>query len=336
MKKTIALLTVTGALLCVLRIGSSGWQDRTPETLRFIYPEISPIQDTVLLHGTVAAASKDLIYAQGNSRVLECYISEGEQVTAGQCLMKLEQTETASDHQASAASVMYRLQDAVEMGDLQGTAEILQSINMENTSNINHCKEYYLYSSADGIVMKIDAKEGECISSVLPCITLYAPESLQIEAEAGEDVIGLLASDMDCYVSVPAFDLQDLKGRVTSVAPYASRSVGLTGQSSSLTSVRIALSQTGPLRPGYQANAKVVVSSRDQALLLPYETIGQDSSGQEYVLKLQGLRVVKQPVATGSELETCVEITEGLLAHDVVLQTPDLQWEGALIALANR
>ena len=184
--------------------------------------------------------------------------------------------------------------------------------------------------------MKIAAKEGECISSVLPCITLYAPESLQIEAEAGEDVIGLLASDMDCYVSVPAFDLQDLKGRVTSVAPYASRSVGLTGQSSSMTSVRIALSQTGPLRPGYQANAKVVVSSRDNALLLPYEAIGQDSNGQEYVLKLQGLRLVKQPVETGSELETCVEITAGLHTHDIVLQTPDLQLEGALINLANR
>ncbi len=336
MKKSVAALTVTGMILSVVWLFSSNSQGSRAETLRLLYPEISPIQDTVRLQGNVIAASKELIYAQGNSRVLELYISEGDQVSAGQCLMKLEQTAITSADQTAAAAMMYQLQDAMETGDLKGAAEILHTINIENSNIDNECKEYYLYSESDGIVMKIAAQTGESVNSILPCITLYAPESLQIEAEAGEDVVGLLAADMECYISVPAFDLHDLKGSVTSVAPYASHTVGLTGQTSSVTSVRMELSQPSTLRPGYRANAKVVVDSREGAILLPYEAIGQDGDGQEYVLKLQGLRLVKQPVATGSELEDRVEITQGLNASDVVLEKPDLRWEGALINLAHR
>ena len=167
MKKTVAALTVTGMILSVVWLFSSNSQGIRAETLRLLYPEISPIQDTVRLQGNVIAASKELIYAQGNSRVLELYISEGDQVSAGQCLMKLEQTAITSADQTAAAAMMYQLQDAMETGDLKGAAEILHTVNVGNITADSDCKEYYLYSESNGIVMKIAAQTGESVNSVL-------------------------------------------------------------------------------------------------------------------------------------------------------------------------
>lgn len=335
MKKAVAVVALSAIVLGISYL-SYGRGENHAEALQFCYPEISPIQDTVQLQGNVIAADKQYLYPQGTSCVTEIYVAEGERVKAGQCLIKLEHIEKETDRQAAVAVVLTQLQDAVTAGDLEGAAQLLQHIDADNINQTNNCKDYYLYSQCDALVMKIEADEGETVSSLLPCITLYSPESLQIEAAAGEDVIGMLASDMECYISVPAFSISDLQGSITAIAPYATEKTSITGQSACETMVRMEVCDPGFLRPGYRATAKVVVAARENALLLPYEAVGQDDSGQEYVMKLQGLRLVKQVVETGSELDDRVEICEGLQVQDAVMLYPDLRWEGALVNLANR
>ncbi len=336
MKKSMVVLASTGLLLGVLYLFSPYRAEEERDTLRFLYPEISPIQDTVSLQGTVVAAKKQLVYARGSSRILEIYVSEGQRVTAGQCLMKLEQSEIIYDEQAAAAAVLTRLQTAVSSGDLSGAQALIDSINVNNSIQNNDCEVYYLYSENDAVVMSISAVAGETVGSLLPCMELFSPNDLQVEATAGEEVVGLLSNNMECYVSVSAFDLKDMQGRLIAIAPYASQTTRLTGQTTCETAVQIQMSDPSILRPGYRASAKVVVSFRENAILLPYEAIGQDDSGQEYVLKLQGLRIMKQPIETGSELEDRVEVCQGLKKQDAVMLHPDLQWEGALVHLVSR
>lgn len=335
MKKNIAVITATGLLLVCLHTLSPYRTTKTGETLQFLYPEINSIQDTVTLQGNVIAAELQRIYPRGSSRVLEIYVSEGQQVTAGQCLMKLEQTELAAGEPLTTVAVMAELKDAILSGDLTGAEEILNGVNAKTHLQTNDCEVYYLYSASDAIVMKISINTGEPISPALPCMELYSPQNLQIEAVAGEDVVGLLTQDMECYVSVPAFSVSDLPGRLKAISPYAKQTTRLTGQTTYDTAVQIEIQDPASLKPGYRAAAKVVVSLRENVLLLPYEAVGQDDAGQEYVLKLQGLRIIKQAVETGSELENQVEIMQGLSMQDAVLLHPDLQWEGALVSLAS-
>lgn len=333
MKKSITVLAATGLLLGLLVTFSPYKTKQVGKSLQFLYPESNSIQDTVTLQGTVQAAEVQRCYAKGSSRVLEIYVTEGEQVPAGHCLMKLERTEDVEGHDALMWSE--ELKTALLSGNLLEAEAVFEMLNITNSLQSNDCEVYYLYSKSDAIIMKVSVTEGEQVSSMLPCMELYSPESLQIEAAAGEDVVGLLAKEMECFVSVPAFEQVDLQGYVSSVAPYGQQTTRLTGQTLCETAVQIRLTDPLALKPGYRATAKVVVSLRENALLLPYEAIGQDDSGQEYVLKLQGSRVVRQPVETGSELETQVEIRSGITRGDAVLLQPDLSLEGALINLAT-
>ncbi|MBR5536311.1 MAG: efflux RND transporter periplasmic adaptor subunit [Clostridia bacterium] len=335
MKKTVVVIALLGAVLGVSWGGYAYREQRTTERLQFLYPEISPIQDTVQLQGTVIATEKQRLYARGTSRVLELYVAEGDVVKAGQCLLKLERVESVAEEQAAAAVAFTRLQESVMAGDLNGATELLESMDIQTNGMIGDDKTYCLYSEKDALVMSIDAAEGETLSALLPCITLYTPESLRVEAMAGETVVGMLAASMDCYISVPAFSIRELQGEIISVAPFATEKTSITGQSTCETAVLMRTSDPTVLRPGYRAAAKVVVAARESALLLPYEAIAQDETGQEYVLKLQGLRVVRQNVQTGSELEEWVEVCEGLLAQDAVMLRPDLRWEGALVNFAS-
>lgn len=329
-------MVATGLLIGFLYTFSAYSKPAKGGTLQFLYPEVNSIQDTVTLQGSIIAGEMQRLYPQGNSSVLEVYVSEGQHVTAGQCLMKLQQTESAAGEQAASAWLTTELKEAILTGNLAAAEQILDAVNTSNPFQVSTCEIYYLYSCNDAIVMSISANIGEIASALLPCMELYAPESLQIEAIAGEDVIGLLNQNMDCYVSVPAFGINDLHGSLTAISPYAKQTTRMTGQTTYDTAVQIKLQESASLKPGYRAAAKVVVSLRENALLLPYEAVGQDDTGQEYVLKLQGLRIIKQPVETGSELENQVEIKQGLSRQDVVLLQPELQWEGALIRLASQ
>ena len=98
MKKIMVVIAATGLLLGFVYTCSPYSKTQKGETLQFQYPEVNSIQDTVTLQGSVFAAELQRLYPRGSSRVLEIYVSEGQQVTAGQCLMKLEQTEPAADY----------------------------------------------------------------------------------------------------------------------------------------------------------------------------------------------------------------------------------------------
>ena len=80
--------------------------------------------------------------------------------------------------------------------------------------------------------------------------------------------------------------------------------------------------------PGYRASAKVIVSKRENVLLLPYEAILQDKEGEEYVLSVQDDLILRRNILTGAELETQVEVLEGMEADTWVLQNPKAEWEG--------
>ena len=333
--KKILMLAITGAVIFGLYLVSPYANPSQTTVVQLIQPDTQTIQDLVTLHGSIVDPERKKLYASRNSTVQKILVSEGEQVRAGQLLMKLENSYDNITEPNTAVSALVQLKETLEVGSLQDAEMMLEDmitgVSIPQTQQSENA-EYGIYSPCDGMVMKVAAQQGSDISGLLPCIEITPLDRLQIQVTAGEEVIGLLEPAMPCSIDIPAFAMEQIPGIVTQIDPYAQETGGFTGNPA--TETRIYITPTAyvdQLRPGYRASTKIVVSERNNVMLLPYESVLQDESGEEYVLTINNDRVVKAVIRTGSELENQVEICEGLEPTDWVLQDPQPEWEGELI-----
>lgn len=335
--KKILLLAITGAVILGLYYASPYASKKQTPVVQVLQPEINTIQDLVTLHGSIVDPERKKLYAAGASSVQKILVSEGEQVKAGQLLIKLKKNIQTTAEQSAAVSALVQLKNTLEGGDVQDAEIMLEDMITgvaipKDSENKN--EEYALYSPCDGMVMKVTAQQGSDISGILPCIEITPLNRLQIQVTAGEEVIGMLQPQMSCNIDIPAFSLEQVPGVLTKIDPYAQETGVLTGNTATETCVYITPTASAEqLRPGYRASAKIVVSEREDVLLLPYECILQDDTGLEYVLTIENNRLVKSVVLTGSELENQVEICDGLDKTSWVLQNPQPEWEGEWIQI---
>lgn len=329
MKKLLpALLT----LCCIAGLYmKSTYANQEGSTVTLIAPRVSDVRDTVLLQGTVVDPAPIRVYPSGTARVLEVLVEPGQQVCAGQALIRLQAISVQP--QETAAAALNQLQLSLENRGVEDTERILDELRLETVSNQNDCEVYTLYSPTDSLVMELHAAADDTVSSVLPCITLCDTAGLLIEAYSEEDTIGRLAQKMSCEVTIPAFEAEKLTGHIQSILPYAKQTISLTGNSAAKTKLHIALEEDEActLYPGYRAEVRVITDCRKDVLLVPYSAVKQDESGQEYVMKLDNNMIVKQYIFTGAELSDYLEITDGLGAGDILLLDADALSEGAIV-----
>ena len=331
MKKFLLLSATCAVIFGLFALSPYADKEEAP-VVQVIQPKMMSIQDMVTLHGTVVDPDRKKLYAACTSYVAEVLVSEGDTVKAGQKLIRLKKTNADGSVQSAAVSALGQLKETLEAGALQDAQIMLEDMirgaAVPVTADITQ-GEYALYSPCDGVIVKVSAVQGATVGTLLPCIEIMHPNRLQICVTAGEEVIGLLQPEMECQIDIPAFSLEKVPGVLNKIDPYAQQTGVLTGNLITQTKIYITPTMsTELLRPGYRATAKVITSLREDVLLLPYEAILQEETGEEYVLKIENRKIVKAYIQSGAELENEAEICSGLTSSDWVLNKPNQDWVG--------
>ena len=339
MKKAF-VLGCTGFIILGLYYFSPCYQNAELPIVQLSYPEVTAIQDTVTLHGSIVDPLRKKVYPKSSSKVLKVYVTEGATVKEGELLLRLQAVDSFQAEQSTATAVWNEFQETLAAGDFDGAESMLSELVNRSSTITGYQKElevYELYSPCDGIIMDVDADDGDIISHLLPCVEITDPNDLQIQVMAGEEIVSSLTPNMACSIEIPAFSMTDIPGEVRQILPYAKTNYSFTNVSAPETTVCIQPDSTAAntLRPGYRATARINVSLRNDAMLLPYEAIQQDADGNEYVLRVEGARLVKQIIVTGAELEDYQEVCEGLTPYALIVQNPQADWEGASIKIAS-
>ena len=72
-------------------------------------------------------------------------------------------------------------------------------------------------------------------------------------------------------------------------------------------------------KPGYTVKAEIEVESPRQVNLLPYEAIGQDENGNEFVYVYQDCNAVRRLVESGVETSNGIEMLQGFYPSDIII-----------------
>ncbi len=325
MKKAMTLFLTLVLIFGMYQISPYNRNESDP--VKLVYPQVSDIQDIRILQGTVVDPAPVYLYPEGPSVLLETLVAVGDSVQAGQPVMRLKQTNVEQNGEVLAASALMMLEDAIKAGEYDQVKRMFNGIKQEQDWTYSG-KVYELYSPVDGMIMELSAVENETLNGFFPCVEICDLSKLIVRAEVDESIIGDLKKDMFCEVTVPALGGEKTHGTITSVMPYAKQTGLFSVNPATTTTIEIGLSQPNQLRPGYRSEVRVTTAYRSEMLLIPYETISQDEAGQEYVIKLENNRTVKQIIITGSELDSQVEVLDGLEVDDLILYHSNLITEG--------
>ncbi len=155
--------------------------------------------------------------------------------------------------------------------------------------------------------------KGKTLFSISP-----AEESFEIVTDVSESNIMHIRTGQNVVIKTRAFD-RILNGTVKEIDDHASQTGGnmLNGE----TTVRVKISvdsDTDELKPGYTAECRVITETKENALVVPYSSVGRDSDGNSYVYVFNGNKCGRTDVLCGGEYNEGIEITQGLSEGDVI------------------
>jgi RND family efflux transporter MFP subunit len=147
---------------------------------------------------------------------------------------------------------------------------------------------------------------GELIAADDPVFWLACCQPMRVSAEVDEEDISLVQPGQKVIIRADAFPGKVMEGKVTSITPKGdpvARSYR----------VRVGLNEDTPLMTGMTAETNIVISEKDNALLVPAEAV---RSGSVWVAKDGKLE--KRTVQVGAEGPDTVEIKSGLIQGELV------------------
>lgn len=331
MKKILAAMAATAAMIVGLYYCSPYRTQSLRPVVSLRSMQVSTVQDTVTLYGTVVEKNRRQYYSEGAAEVLRCYVQEGQQVHRGDPLIKLRRIDDVQAQATVDASALQSVISLLKAGDLDGAEESLQAFAAQPMVGSGE-QVYTLYSDMDGTVMRVSGRPGESISRLFPCVEISDLTQLEIQATADESTVGHLQEQQSCTIRIPAFSLSGLSGSIDRIQPYARQSGSFLGNAAAETTVCISLSSASPLlKPGYSATVRVITQVLPQVQLAPYTCVGQDENQQEYVFTIEDGRLKKHFVSTGLELEDSVELCSGVSPDALLVEYPDQYEEGTAV-----
>jgi len=209
--------------------------------------------------------------------------------------------------------------------------EKLALIEKGQTTIASRVVENVIKSPIDGMVLARNVNVGDPVVPLTSfqagteLLALADMSDLMFRGTVDEIDVGKLRPGLTVELKVGALPKDKVTGRLEKVSPKAHKDEGST-----VFDVEIILTDVGEtkLRAGYSANADIIITQKEDILLIPERliTFVSDSSFVEIQDSI-GI-ATKIPVETGLSDGINIEITDGLSEGDLLVERPPKEISG--------
>lgn len=288
--------------------------------------------------GTLVAEREARIRAEVSGAVLQTYVEQGQRVSAGTPLVRIDDA-LARDAALSARSQVTQ----ANVGAEQATRELqrartlvaagaIAERDVESAQRANLAAQAQLADARarlamaqknvanstirapfSGVVSERQVNPGDIVSPGAPLVTIIDPRSLQLEASVPTTALGDIRVGAPVTFTVNGFSGRTLEGRVTRINPMVDPQ---TRQVRLLASVP---NESGSLVAGLFVEG-LVASEKRVGIIVPEQAIDQ-AAQSPYVMRLKNGKVDRVQVSLGlrdAALEM-YEILSGVAVGDTVL-----------------
>ena len=354
------------AIACVLVLvagGAAAWLFAEPagRKVSTVAVERGALSSNIIVTGKVSGERLVEIAAQQAGQVTSVDVEIGERVSGGDVLARLDNAlaganvAKAEAAQAAAAADVSEAERRLVRARLVGSAESEQAVEAlqaelaraearlrQADAEVDlariQLRQHTIRAPFDGVVIERDAEVGKVVAPgwtgaerAKHLFTLLDDRQRLIEANVDAGDSATIAVGDRVVVSSEAYPDIEWEEEVVYVSPVVERN--LEEETANTFRVDIGLGEHAPpLLFGQQVDLTIRAGHVAAALKLPYQAIAMRDGVPHVARSIDG-RVRYQPVETGIESLTHVEIVSGLQQGDeVILLEGQLLREGELLA----
>ncbi|HYE70030.1 MAG TPA: efflux RND transporter periplasmic adaptor subunit [Aquabacterium sp.] len=303
-----------------------------------VVPTLAAMPRAIELSGPLVAPGTAIVRAKASGTLLSLQVAEGQRVSAGQVLGRIDLAELSNrvaERSANLESARATLAQAerTHASNERLAAQNFISSNALETSRSQvetaraafnaarasldmtrvGLREAALVAPIGGIVAKRHVLRGEKVSNEQQVFTIVDIRQLELAGSVGTHEVGALSPGMPVQVRVEGVD-KPVAARLVRIAPAAepgTRSIGVT----------IALDNPKEtLRAGQYALARVDLQDPQERLSVPIPAVG-NTSGQDHVWLIENGALMRRAVTLGrrDDANGRVEVLTGITSASQVL-----------------
>jgi HlyD family secretion protein len=353
------LVVIVGAVLFFAMNGSA----KKENGLKTVACERGSIIDKALAVGTIVPRTEIAVKSKISGIVKKLYAEVGNRVRTGDPLMDIAPDPTPLEYaeakrQVEISEVTYEnakrelerlrtLQEKHLVADQEFEAakakcdemglrlnlatERLALIDEGQTTVATRVVENVIKSPIEGTVLARNVNVGDPVVPLTSyqagteLMTLANMSDLMFKGTVDEIDVGKLKVGMTVELKVGALPKDVVKGTLTRISPKAHKQEGST-----VFDIEIELTEVGAsgLRAGYSANADVIITKKEDILLIPERllTFANDSTFVEVQDSLGA--IAKSPIVTGLSDGIRIEVVSGLAEGALVVERPPKEITG--------
>ncbi len=310
------------------RRDSSDWEDNIEEAPIYVHavkPEVRDMEEVIEVHGNIEAVKKVEVTAKTSGEVVALHIDEGETVSAGTQLARLEDDEASLGLEQ--AQNAYR----VARSDYLSTKELYKQ-GMKSRSEMEKMKRSYddarsnlkmsrirlsdtrVKSPLSGMVVDRKVELHDRVGAMEQLFTIADLSSFKIPLTVTESEVSKLSLEQKVRIRVDALTKKTsfpFEGNVSRIAPRVDPQTGTV-------EVEVTLPNTDPrLRVGMFARLRIVTALHRDALVIPRRAPATEDGKHVWIVKGDGARMVK--IERGLVDEDGIEVLSGISADDRVI-----------------
>lgn len=274
--------------------------------------------------GTIEEKSSTALSISSLGMLEKIYVSEGDQVTRGQLLAKLDPSLAQSMLDAAEATLKQaqdgydRLKSIHDKGslpeiqwiDIETKLQQAQSSYNIAKENLDNCS---LYAPVSGVVGKKLAEAGEYSVAGKPILTILDISSVKVRFSVPENEISTIPSDSKSITTVTALNNKKFEGE------NLVKSVSANSISHSYPVNIILPNPKLELLPGMVCMVELSPVNKFPGVVIPINMIQINADGQKFVWCEKGGVAKRVFVTSGAAKGNDVEIISGLSAGDRII-----------------
>ena len=317
MKKRVKIIIIILAVVVVIAgvlVGLRFFLHKDKTTVQYYTVNKETYENVIEISGTVSAAQQQTLNALGAGTVKKVYVKKGDTVKKGDILVQLDDSEEVYNlekHDYNMATTK-----------LNGSPRDLSLMETQRVALVQKIADRKVVASFDGVVVELNAVEGNSVKSGDKIGTLVNLDYLTAEVEIPETDVAKLEVGQKVILEFNASSTKG-SGYVESWPAIGE----LTSRGASIVKATIHIDDYPPeILPNYSFTGKIQIEEPVENITVERYAIGYDD-GKAYVIIAKSGQ--KKYVEVEQYGRNYVKILDGLKGGEVLLQAGEIPKSGS-------
>ncbi len=297
---------------------------KKPVQVKVAPAAVESISDILELTGSVVPQRIARLASPAEGPVMNLQVREGDRVKMGDVLLSIGRREGIEAQIASYQETvkkeeenLSRTKQLVESQALPGeeldrARAAYENARAQLVKAMEAVQDYSVIAPWDGIVSKVNIRDGDYVVPRAPLVEVYDPANLIVEAAVPERYAAQLRNGLNLTVRLDAFPDSTFKARISRVYPFLEERMRTR-------TIEVELDADVSILPGMFARLQLPLNTRDSATVVPNQAVLVTPAGDRILFVINSDTAERRKVELGIEQENRVQIVSGVTAGEIVV-----------------